>query len=784
MGVQLESFGALLRRLREHASLTQEQLAQRSGVSAKAISALERGERRHPYPHTVCALAEALGLSDDERKNLETHVPRRGRRNTGSTDRGRTVPTPSAPAGVVVPRQLPSPVRDFTGRAAELAALDAVLGWMDKPVAAGGSAQPGRAVVISAISGTAGVGKTALAVMWAHRVRSSFPDGQLYVNLRGYDPGPPATPGEVLDGFLRALDVPAAKIPPALDDRAAQFRSVVAGRRLLIVLDNANSAEQIRPLLPGSSSCMVVVTSRDSLTGLAVSVGMHRITIDRLPAEDAVTLLRTIVGSHRADSEPEAVADLARWCDRLPLAIQIAAQRAVAHPHVALAELTTELADDAQRLEVFSVGVDEYTAIRPVFSWSYRRLPEAQARMFRLLGVAPGLDIGVPAAAAMAGVTPAAGRRLLQGLAEAHLVDSAGMDRIQLHDLLRAYARARAEDTDTAADRREAVHRLVGWYLHAAAAADRLLHPGRQRVVVDAAPVPDHPAVFVDYDAALEWCETEQVNLVAVTRAAAETGLGAAAWQLANNLWSFFHLGKHWTEWITVHEIGLAAARDLHDAQGQARMLNGLATAYVGMRRFVESLDHFRAAHELFRAVGDRWGEGSCLANLADTYLGLQRYADAAGYAREAVEIFRKIGNQYIEGVAMGNLGEAYLGLGVYDDALGLFRQVLKLCRDIHHRHGEAITLIHLGEAHLGRGAYDNALDCLFAGLDLAREIRARHSEALALSTLGFVYQRTGQPDAARQHWQAAIDIYDDLGDLQAEVLRDHLRHRKVTDSA
>ncbi|MDI5980669.1 ATP-binding protein [Amycolatopsis magusensis] len=777
MGVLGESFGALLRRLRERAFLTQEQLAQRAGVSAKAISALEREERRYPYPHTVLALANALGLSDGERACLEACVPRRVRRSTKSSDPERGTHAPGKPAPIV-PGQLPSPVRAFTGRVAELTALDAVFDSMDEPGST--TAPAGRAVVISAISGTAGVGKTTLAVMWAHHVRAKFPDGQLYVNLRGYDPGPPATPGEVLDGFLRALDVPAANIPPSLDDRAALFRSVVTGRCLLIVLDNANSVAQIRPLLPGSSSCMVVVTSRDKLTGLAVSVGMHRISIDRLPEADAVALLRTIVGPDRADAEPAAVAHLARLCDRLPLAIQIAAQRAVTRPHLALGELAAELADADRRLEVFSLSADQFTAIRPVLSWSYRHLPEAQARLLRLLGLHPGPDIGTDAAAATAGLAPAVARQLLDGLVEAHLIEAAEVDRVQLHDLLRAYARECAEVTDTVEERREALHRLVGWYLHATAAADRQLHPGRQRGVVDASPIPEYPAVFGDFDAALEWCETERANLVAVARVAAETGLGAAAWQLANNLWSFFYLRKYWTDWVAVHETGLAAARELRDPKGQARMLNGLATAYVGMRRFDESLDHFRAAREFFRAAGDRWGEGMVLANLADTHLGLCRYPDAAGYARQAVEVIRETGNQYSEGIAMGNLGEAYLGMGAHYDALCQFRRVLELCRAIGHRHGEAVTLIHLGESHLGLGEYEKALDRLSEGLDLARQLRDRHSEALALSTRGIVYHQIGQPDASRQNWQAALDIYEDLGDPRAEALRDQLRQPRT----
>jgi tetratricopeptide (TPR) repeat protein/transcriptional regulator with XRE-family HTH domain len=768
-----EPFGTALRRLRECAGLTQEQLAGAARLSTNAISALERGDRRHPYPHTVRALAVALKLSAEERAALEAGVPRRG--SVGSVSA-----QPPVSAQLPAPRQLPAVARDFIGRKADLARLDALLpaadteegDQCDGPV----SARAVRTAVISAIDGTAGVGKTTLAVMWAHRVGHLFPDGQLYVNLRGYDPGPPAKPEEVLDGFLRALNIRGGMIPPTVQERAALFRSLVDGRRMLVVLDNANSAEQVRPLLPGSPSCLVVVTSRASLTGLAVSVGSVRINLDLLPSEDAVALLRAIIGGHRADAQPEVVAELARLCARLPLALQVAGQRAAARPHTPLVDLVAELADEAQRLEVLSAGTDEFTSVRAVFSWSQRSLPDAQARMFKLLGLHPGRDISGHAAACLADVTPTEARWLLDGLAEAHLVEPAGPGRFRSHDLLHAYAREHCVASHTAESQHHAVRRMVGFYLHTAAAADHLLHPGRRRTLVDGAPAPGHPVVFTGYDQALAWCETERANLVAVTRTAAEAGMHAAAWQLPNDLWSFFNLRKHWNDSTTLCRIGLAAAHHLGDPHGQGRMLNGLGTCYRGLRRHDEAIDHFRQARDFFGDAGDRWGEGSALVNLGDAYLGLRRYNEALGYSRQALDVFRRTGNEYIEGIALGNLGEAYLGLRRYDEALSTFQRVLELCRTIGHRHGEGQTMIHLGEAYLGLRRYGQAIDHLSRALALCRQIGDRHGEGQALNNLAHAHHVAGRPDTARRHWQAAVVILDGLADHEADEIRVKLR--------
>jgi len=301
----------------------------------------------------------------------------------------------------IVPAQLPGDVDVFTGRAAELAELDRLLTTApirtDAADKAGGDS---TSVVISAVSGTAGVGKTALALRWAHQVRAEFSDGQLYVNLRGYDPDQPLSAGYALAGFLRALGVPGAEIPPEVDERAAAYRSLLDGRRILIVLDNASSVEQVRPLLPGTPSALVVVTSRDALAGLVARHGARRLDLDLLPPEDAVALLRALIGE-RAEAEPDVAVTLAGQCVRLPLALRVAAELAAARPSTSLAQLVGELADEQRRLELLDAGGDPRTAVRAVFSWSYRHLPAEAARAFRLIGLHPGPDLDPYATAAL-----------------------------------------------------------------------------------------------------------------------------------------------------------------------------------------------------------------------------------------------------------------------------------------------------------------------------------------------------------------------------------------------
>jgi hypothetical protein len=375
---------------------------------------------------------------------------------------------PAAPQ-VPVPAQLPPAVPGFTGRGAELASLDmlADYGATVGQAAAAAPAAP-AAMAICAVSGTAGVGKTALAVHWAHRVAGRFPDGQLYVNLRGFGPaGTAVDPGQALSGFLDALGVPAARIPADLDARAGLYRSLLAGKRVLVVLDNARSADQVRPLLPGSPGCLAVVTSRDQLAGLVATEGARPLPLDLLTTADARELLTQRLGEARVAAEPQAAGDIIAACARLPLALTIAASRAATNPGFPLAAVAAELGEACCALDPFH-GSDHATDVRAVFSWSYRALSPEAARLFRLLGLHPGPDIPVAAAASLAAVPPARARMVLAELTRTHLLAEPAPGRYALHDLLRAYASEQAHAHETQSDRHAAVHRVLDHYLHTA----------------------------------------------------------------------------------------------------------------------------------------------------------------------------------------------------------------------------------------------------------------------------------------------------------------------------
>ena len=452
---------------------------------------------------------------------------------------------------VVVPRQLPAAAPHFVGRAPALAALSHTLD--EAPDAA-------ATVVISAIGGTAGAGKTTLAVHWAHQVADRFPDGQLYVDLRGYDPsGEPLTPAEAARVFLDALAVPPERIPQGLDARTGLFRSLLAGRRMLIVLDNARDAAQVRPLLPGTPGCRVLVTSRRQLTSLAAAEGARLISLDVLTDGEARQLLARHLGSGRVAAEPEAATDLTRLCARLPLALAIAAARAADRERVSIAAVAAELGDMTNRLDALDTG-DAATSMRSVISCSYRNLPAVAAKMFRALALHPGPDISLPAAASLAAVEVKETRHTLRDLVRASLLSEHAPGRFAFHDLLRAYAMEQAR-TDGETDRRAALNRVLDYYLNTAHAADQLLNPSRDPLHLGK----PMPGVFLEepvgYAEALSWFEAEHHVLLAAVSHAAAAGLDRHAWQLAWALESFLDRRGHWQDWHATQRTALAAAR-------------------------------------------------------------------------------------------------------------------------------------------------------------------------------------------------------------------------------
>jgi DNA-binding SARP family transcriptional activator len=475
----------------------------------------------------------------------------------------------------VTPRELPLSVPDFTGRSAQLQALTQLL---YRP----GRQAPG-AVAISAISGTAGVGKTALAVHWAHQVADRFADGQLYANLRGFDlSGNPAAPAEVVRGFLNALGMPPEHIPPTIAAQAALYRSLIAGRQMLIVLDNARDEQQVRPLLPASQASLVIITSRNQLTGLAVDGGAQLHSLDLLNQDEAVQLLTTRIGDPRAAAEPDAVGEIARLCAHLPLALAVTAARAAAQPRFLLTQLAAELRSASGRLDALDSG-DPTVSVRAVFSWSYQQLSNEAARLFRLLGLHPGLDISAPAAASLAGIGQAETARLLLELARDCLITEHAPGRYAVHDLLRACAADKAQECDSQPGRRAAIGRALDHYLHTAAHAAGLLRPDRQLVL--AAPpspgtCPERPG---DHRQALAWFEAEHQVLLAAVAFAADTGAESHAWQLACAMTIYLYRRGYSSERVLVMGTALTAATRLDDAVGQAMSLRGLGSACATM---------------------------------------------------------------------------------------------------------------------------------------------------------------------------------------------------------
>ena len=719
--------------------------------------------------------AEALAAYQRARDVLVTELgvePGPGLRNLHqqilSADPALAVTGPRRPAEGepqrAVPRELPPAVPGFTGRSAELAALTRL-------VDEAGDQVPG-AVVISAIGGTAGVGKTALAVHWAHQVAGRFQDGQLYVNLRGYDPGEPVPATDALAAFLRSLGVPGQDIPPEEGERAARYRSLLAGKQVLIVLDNAGSADQVRPLLPGTPACTVVVTSRDALAGLVAGDGAARLDLDLLPPAEAVALLRTLIGA-RADAEPDAATKLADQCCRLPLALRVAAELAASRPATSLAALTSELADLRTRLDLLGVGEDPRTQVRAVFSWSCRHLHADAARAFRLAGLHPGPDLEPYAAAALTGTTVPQTRQALEVLARAHLIFPAAPGRYGMHDLLRAYARELAATLDAQEDQHAALTRLFDHYLHTAASAMDTLLPAerhrRPRIPRPGTPVPPLP----DPAAARQWLDGERPALVAAAGHTAAHGWPGHATRLAATLARYLLSSGYFPEAVTVFGHALSAARGTGDRAAEATTLGLIGNVGLEQGRFQQAGDHYRQALPLCRAAGDRTGEARVLANLGLAEVELGRYAHAARHQQEAVAIFRDIGDRFGEARALASLGFTRQRQGRYQEAAGYYQQGLGLSRETGDRLGEASALDSLGAVDLRLGRYQHAAGYLQQAMAMFHEMGHTRGEAESLVRLGEVYLGLGRYEHAAGNFEQGLAMSRETGHrvLEAEAL-------------
>ncbi|GAB3151080.1 BTAD domain-containing putative transcriptional regulator [Amycolatopsis stemonae] len=677
----------------------------------------------------------------------------------GALLRGELPSTPDAPPPAA-PAQLPPDTPGFAGRESALRRLGEIRG------------EPSRAARIVVLSGTAGVGKTALAVHWAHAVAGEFPGGQLYVNLRGFDPtGSPMPPAEAVRGFLEALDVPGDRIPRALEAQVGLYRTLLANRRVLVVLDNARDAEQARPLLPGAPGSVVLVTSRDQLAGL-VTAGAHPIAVDLLATAEARTLLRRRIGAARMAAEPAAADEIIGLCARLPLALAVVAARAAIHPGFDLASLAGQLRD-ARGLDEFAAA-DPATDPRAVFSWSYLRLDPAAARLFRLFGLHPGPDVGTRAAASLAGLPAGRTRALLTELARAHLIAEHSPGRYTLHDLLRAYAAELAGEAESPAERTAAVHRMLGHYAHSAYHADGFIDP-RLEVPPTLAPLPAgaEPERIVDARQALAWFEAEHRVLLRAVHTGAE--YDARVWELAWSMQRFLAMRGQWHDESEVLTAALAAAHRLRDQRKQAFAHLHLGGTHVRFGRHTEAAADYEAALALSRASADVVGQAYAHRQFAWLLDRQGAVADALAHAEQALDLFRAAGHQAGQATALNAVGWFHTLLGEHDLAIEYCRQALDLQTALGDHLGATQSWHSIGHAHQQLGNHARAIVCYEKALDLVHRNGNPVIEARMLIDLANLRRDLGDVESARAGWQQASDLLAHLAHPEADEVRTRL---------
>ncbi|WP_073484636.1 ATP-binding protein [Streptoalloteichus hindustanus] len=668
----------------------------------------------------------------------------------------------AAREGALHPAQLPLAIPAFVGRHEELGSLDHVLGTRTPVVV---------------IDGPAGAGKTALALTWSHQVAPRFPDGQLYVDLRGYaGDGDPAEPGDALEEMLIALGVQPSAIPAALEPRAAMLRSLLAPRRVLVLLDNARASRQVLPLLPGAAGCVVLVTSRTRLESLVMRTGAQRVPLGLMSVHDAKELLCGVIGTDRAAAEPEAVSQLAKLCAYLPLALHIAAQRVAARPHHRLTDLVDDLTGSGDLLDALMIGDDESAAIRPVLSWSYTDLDLDSARLFRLLSLHPG-QISVWALAALADLPLPDAQRLVSTLTHTHLVEETGPDLYGMHDLLRDYAAELSSSTDSDAERHAAVARLVDWYLHTSVHARGLIAPPTLRPIPLQAPKPGVvPCSFSTRDDALRWYHSEKDSIVAITRLAGQHRLHDAAWKIPV-VWTTYLMmrGRHHV-YDRLHQLGQHAARAVDDVDGVA----WVTATYAYLLRSRGYLDQaeaqFRHAAALRRQLGDPRGQAWATTGLGFVAFDRGDLDQAGECFRSALRLFHEVEDRHGQAISLSALGDVHRSARQIAEARRCLTEALRIQTELKIDYGQGHTLIILAGIHRERGDLDQALGHLEKSLDLRRHLGDQFGTADTLDRIGQLLVETGQTSAAHAAWTEAAELFDELGSPRATDIRSRLR--------
>jgi DNA-binding SARP family transcriptional activator/tetratricopeptide (TPR) repeat protein len=685
------------------------------------------------------------------------------------------VPSPQAPLAAGEPRaarppsQVPPEAAGFAGRAVELQGLHAIK-----------EASPAIAI----ITGTAGVGKTTLAIRFARQAAARFPDGQLYVNLRGFDPsGTPTEPGDALQYFFEALGVPPRQIPGSLEAQTGLFRSLLEGKRMLLLLDNARSADQVRPLLPGSPGCMVLITSRSQLAGLVAAEGARPLSLDVLPHAEAAELFAARLGDERIAAEPAAAGELIRQSAGLPLALSVTCARVITRPGLSLADLAAELRDARVRLDVLEAD-DVATDLRAVFSWSFERLSEGAARMFRLLGMHPGPDVSAPAAASLAGVTQVQARAALAELTQASLLAEDVAGRFAFHDLLRAYAAEWAAAADSEDERDAALRRLLDHYLQTACAAVRRMYPSRYQITPPAGLPGVTPEEFYTYEQALAWFVAEQQVLLAAVAVAGDHGMDAYCWQLARSCTSVLHRRGLLHDVAAAQRTALISAERLGDPVALGYVHYELGQAYSRLGEMAAADAHLGQALDMFTKTGNRISIGQAQHGLALLLSRQDRYADALPHELEALRLRRSFGDRAVVAISENTVGWIYAHLGQHAEALRHCRRAVELHRESGSRSGLADTLDSIAYAYAGLGDHEQAVTYYQQSLEAYREIGDPDGEASSLTGLGDAQVAVGLSAAARRSWEQALIALARLPAADTRPVRDRLKGLAATESA
>jgi DNA-binding SARP family transcriptional activator/tetratricopeptide (TPR) repeat protein len=739
----------------------------REGRSAEALACFGTTRRRlvdelgvEPGPELRQLHKAILGHDGDGQGEGSE---RAGRRHQGRRQTGVTPPDGEPTQAFVVPAQLPLDIHGFVGRADELARLDSFL--------ADHTGQP-TAVVVCTLNGGAGVGKTVLAVHWAHRVAAQFPGGQLFVDLRGFDPaGQAMTTAEAVRLLLDSLGVPPQRVPVSEQAQIGLYRSLLAGRRVLVVLDNAATAEQVRPLLPGSPGCLAVATSRNQLSGLGTEAA-HPLTLDVLNPAEGRDLLAGRLGSARVAAEPGPVKEIIDLCAGLPLALAVVAARAAAQPRLRLSSFAAELNEG---LDAFA-DTDPSADVRTVFSWSYRALSGAAARLFRLLGLHPGPDIDTAAAASLAGVSPSRVRQCITELVRAHLLTEPSAGRFAFHDLLRAYAAELVHTHDPEHRRRAALHRVFDHYVHGACAAARVMTPHRDPIDL----APPRPGVVLsqdlgDHAQALAWLTAQHLVLLASLRQAAQTGFHSHTWQLAWALATLMDYRGHWRELTEIHNLGLAAAVRLADRPGQAYAHRMLGRALTRLGDLGAARAQYENALGVSADTGDHLGQAHAHLGLGWVHEQRHELRTALGHVRHAGELYAGAGHLAGQASALNQAGWYHAQLGEYEEALVDCESALALQVKAGHRYGQASSWDSLGFANHQLGRYPQAARCYQRALQLHRDNGDRYREAATLVRSADCHHAAGDADAARRELTAAHAILKGLDHPDADGVRSKL---------